>query len=75
MFDDVKTAWRLWSLYAEVKKMDKKALLKLLVTAVIAAVSVGGAGYLETETVNYAAIGTAILVALWKHMQNSPLVK
>jgi len=59
--------------------MDKKALLKaflkVLAAGVIAAVATGGASYLGTDTINWSAVGTAVVTAVLAYLKQSPLVK
>ena len=53
--------------------MNVKALLKLVAAAVMAAVAVGGAQYLETDSVSLSAIGSAALAAVLTYLKRSPL--
>lgn len=64
--------WRMWRLYGKVKHMDKKALIKLGIVAVMAAVSAAGSQYVASDTVNYSAVFSAVLTTVVALLQKSP---
>ena len=66
--------WRTWRLYEEVKNMnlDSKALIKLLVCALLAAGSVAGSQYLAGDPVNAAASVSAAVAAVVAYLQKQP---
>ncbi len=65
--------WRMWRLYKEVNIMDKKALVKLAIAAVLAAVSVAGAQYTASDTVNWSAVLAAAVAAVVAYVKQSPM--
>ncbi len=54
--------------------MDTKALVKLLITVLLAAGGVAGAQYVQTDHVSFAEIVTAALGALVAGVQKSPIL-
>ena len=67
-------AWRLYRLYEEVKNMnlDSKALLKLLVCAVLAAGTVAGGQYVGGDPVSVSAALSAAVAAVVAYLQKQP---
>lgn len=66
--------WRLWRLEKEVKKMDQKAILKIVVCALLAAATVAGTQFLGGAPVDLAAVGSAAVAAVIAYMQKQPHV-
>lgn len=64
--------WRLWRLEEEVKNMDQKAILKIIVCAVLAAATVAGTQFLGGVPVDFAAVGSAAAAAVIAYMQKQP---
>jgi uncharacterized membrane protein YfcA len=59
----------------EDKRMDQKALIKLAVAAVGAAVSAATAQYLASDTVNFSAVISAVLTTVFAFAKQSPVSK
>lgn len=72
---DLQMAYRLWSLYGEVKGMDSKALIKVLVVALLAAGTAAGTPFLTDEPITISAVLTSCLTAVVGFLSKSPLVK
>jgi hypothetical protein len=64
--------WRAWRLWGKVKTMDKKALIKLGVAAVVAAVSAAGAQFTTSDVVNWSAVLSAVITTVVAYVQKPP---
>lgn len=64
--------WRLWRLYEEVKTMDTKALVKIVVCALLAGGTTAGAQYMASDSVNVAAVFSAVVTAIIAYLQKQP---
>ena len=53
--------------------MNVKAMLKVAVAALMAAVAAGGAQYLDVGAVSLPAVGSAVLAAVLAYLKRSPL--
>lgn len=69
---DLLEAWRVWRLYGKVKTMDKKALFKILAIALGAAAATASTQYVASDSVNYSAVISATLTAIFAFIQKSP---
>ena len=65
--------WRYWRAYERIKDMDKKTLAHLAVAAFLAASSAAGSQYLASDTVNVAAVISAVLTTVFALIKESPL--
>ena len=61
-----------WNLIEE-KRMDQKALIKLGVAALVAAVSAAGSQYIASDTVNFSAVVSAVLTTVFAFAKKSPV--
>lgn len=75
MLKEIRLLWKLWSIQQEVKDMDKKALLKVLVAGLAAAAASAAASFLETDAVSLTAVGASALAAVIAYLKQSPLLK
>lgn len=75
MLKELRLLWRLRTLYKEIKTMNTNALVKMLITAAIAAASVVGGSYVANDPISITAAINAALVAALAYLKQSPVQK
>lgn len=74
MFDDAKKAWQLWTVYSEVKHMDTKAIINLVLSALAA--GLGGVAVLYPQTQDTKLLASAFastaFAAILQHLRTPP---
>lgn len=73
MFAKIKTFWKAWNIYSEVKDMDKTSLIKIIVAGVAAAIATASAAFLETDVVSWQEVGGAAVAAILLWLKKSPI--
>lgn len=75
MLEKVRLGWEVLSAWNKVedKRMDQKALIKLGIAALVAAVSAAGSQYVASDSVNFSAVISAVLTTVFAFLKQSPI--